>query len=111
MSIFQTPADVAKLLAGQQDSSANFTPALAALMTLITGENSLGFPIEGNRFVGAGKGLYQSAAPYTLGRRLGWWGDQSKTTHYSPRDALLAYLIGGTPFTADRSRLNDQAKK
>lgn len=116
-TIFQTPADVASMLAslvGQgkaEGPQGSATPALGALLTLLTGVNSLGYNPSGeSNAKTAGKNLYEGLPLYQLQKRLR--GQQtSKTSTYSERDALLKWLLGITPYTVDRARLNSQADR
>lgn len=116
-TIFGSPVDIAQTAAGLFGvgpggaPSGSLTPALGALYTLLTGNTGLGYPVRGESNArAAAESLYKGLPAVQLGQRLA--GNQtSKTTSYSKQDALMKFIFGLSPFTADRARLNSQAEK
>lgn len=94
-SISQTPADILEALSGGgfHNLAENFTPAIQAVSTAFTGRDPLGRPVKGNRWLAAGKQLYQGLPAWTLYDRL-THDQKSKTYPMTKEQAFLQFLIG-----------------
>ena len=115
-SILGTPADLAATVANLASGRLGFqgnamlTPAVQALISLVTQRDSLGRAFKGSPVVGTAQDLYQGVPAYVLAQRLR--GKQTSRTYpdMTSLDALLQFLVGGlAPRPTNPTALNRSA--
>ena len=110
---FQTLQAILSPATGDSALGQMLTPAAGFGNTLISGKNRLGYDPRGETALKTAVGdLYENIPAFLLQKRLTEDPKPDALAQRSERDALLNYLLGGgSPYTLNRSKANQQAQQ